>query len=81
MKVQELIEALEDYGPDAEVRMATQPSYPFENGIGDVVDSISFSEDNRGFAFRSQEPIDVVYITDSGQIDYLGEEGRISLGW
>jgi hypothetical protein len=33
MKVQQLIEMLEECDPNAEVRYASQPSYPFENSI------------------------------------------------
>lgn len=36
MTVQELIEILEDSNPDAEVRFASQPSWPFEYSIADV---------------------------------------------
>ena len=37
MKVQELIEMLEECDPNAEVRYASQPSYPFENSIREVL--------------------------------------------
>jgi hypothetical protein len=37
MTVAQLISELEEYNPDAEVRLAFQPSWPFEYGIGDVV--------------------------------------------
>lgn len=33
MKVRELIEALEDCDQDAEVLIAEQPTYPFENSV------------------------------------------------
>jgi hypothetical protein len=33
MTIKELIEELENYDEGAEVRLATQPNYPFENSI------------------------------------------------
>ena len=38
MTVQELIEILEDFDGEAEVRLAQQPSWPFEYGIGEVAE-------------------------------------------
>ena len=37
MRVEELIEMLEGCDPNAEVRYASQPTYPFENSIREVV--------------------------------------------
>ena len=37
MKVQQLMEMLEECDPNAEVRYASQPSYPFENSITEVL--------------------------------------------
>jgi hypothetical protein len=45
MKVKELIQALESYEPDAEVLMATQPSWPFENRVFGVVSREEMSPD------------------------------------
>lgn len=36
MNVQNLIRMLEDLDPEAEVRLAIQPSYPFEHRLGGV---------------------------------------------
>lgn len=41
MTVRDLIAALEDYDPDAEVRIAIQPRWPLEYSISDVVCSDS----------------------------------------
>ena len=38
MRVQDLIEALQGMDPDAEVRIASQPSWPFEHRCNDVVE-------------------------------------------
>ena len=37
MTVRELIERLEEANPDAEVRWAAQPNYPFEYSISEIV--------------------------------------------
>lgn len=39
MTVQDLIEALEDFESDTEVRLAHQPSWPFEYSIDSVVEA------------------------------------------
>ena len=36
MTVQELIERLSEYEPDTEVRLAIQPGWPFEHGVGEI---------------------------------------------
>jgi len=41
MNVSELIAHLEDCDPDAEVRLATQPSWPFEWSISDIIQPLS----------------------------------------
>lgn len=38
MTVQELIDELETLNPDAEVRLAFQPSWPFEHSLGTVAE-------------------------------------------
>ncbi len=38
MLVADLIRTLEDMDPEAEVRLAVQPSYPMTYSIGDVVE-------------------------------------------
>ena len=38
MTVADLIAELEDCDPNATVRLAIQPRYPFEHSIGDVVE-------------------------------------------
>jgi hypothetical protein len=47
MTVQELIELLQDYDGDAEVRLAEQPHYPFEYSV-DRVASVEFVVGKRG---------------------------------
>jgi hypothetical protein len=38
MTVKELMELLETCDPDAEVRLGTQESYPFQNSVAGVID-------------------------------------------
>ena len=67
MKVKELIEYLEGMNPEAEVRLAMQPSWPFEYSIqNDVVES---------------EDGERVYLAESRQLDYLNGEVQEALGW
>lgn len=61
MTVQELIEMLGEYDPDMEVRLAHQPSYPFEYGIFGVAE---YETNNGSF----------VYICEANQIGYLSSE-------
>jgi hypothetical protein len=70
MTVSELIERLQELNPDAEVRLAVQPSWPFENEIAGVVDSAALNTSDLDEDER-EIPEDVVWIADGGQIDYL----------
>ena len=84
MKIAELIERLtelaEDF-PDAEVRLATQPSWPFEYSIENVVGPYELGEAARERALdrgREYDPEDVddeeplvVYLAEGGQLGYL----------
>ncbi|MCZ0983991.1 hypothetical protein O1L60_45335 [Streptomyces diastatochromogenes] len=65
MTVGELIEQLEQMDPEATVRLATQPQYPFEYSIGRVAEA----EDG------------ICWIGEGEQLGYLGEEARDALEW
>lgn len=68
MTVAELLEALEDLPGDMEVRLAVQPSYPFQHALAAV--------------FNSDE--EVVYLADGGQVHdapYLPGYVAEGLGW
>ncbi len=41
MTVEQLISELQNYEPDAEVRLAFQPSWPFEHSISEVTDGVA----------------------------------------
>ena len=67
MLISELIERLQDIQadhPDAEVRLAMQPSWPFEYSIHQVV-TVEDLEDPEG------EEAPVVYISEGAQLGYL----------
>lgn len=65
MTVGELIRFLEDHDMDTEVRLAQQPSYPFEYSIGYVTEPIN----------------NIIYIGEENQIGYLPKEAKDELGW
>ncbi|MFZ3475342.1 hypothetical protein ACODT3_42440 [Streptomyces sp. 4.24] len=65
MTVADLIAKLEKLNPEAPVRMATQPSYPFEYTIGAV----------------EQDESGTCWIAEGDQLGYLGGEARDTLGW
>ena len=74
MTVQDLIFELQEMNPDAEVRFASQPSWPFENDIDSVV---SVEVENR----RTGEAVEIVYLEEGRQIGYLPGEAKEELGW
>jgi len=66
MTVQELINELEYLNPEAEVRFASQPSWPFEYSITEVV--VSDEEE-------------IAYLGEGRQIGYLPGNVTDKLGW
>ena len=74
MTVQDLIFELQEMNPDAEVRFASQPSWPFENDIDSVV---IVEVENR----RTGEAVEIVYLEEGRQIGYLPGEAKEELGW
>ena len=72
MTVQELIDELEYLDPETEVRFASQPSWPFEYSISEVVVA---NVEKRG------EEEEVVYLGEGSQIGYLPESAKEELGW
>ncbi len=81
MMIHELIERLEKlrevHGPDCEVRLMTQPTWPFETAIGGIVSS---EEIHRADAERCRPfyaidddddaPPEVVFILEGTQLGY-----------
>jgi hypothetical protein len=65
MTVGELIAELESYPEDANVRIMTQPSYPFEHHIDMVVQRVDFAD-----ADEEDGDEDDVFILEGDQIGY-----------
>lgn len=74
MRVEELIELLEGCNPEAEVRFASQPSWPFEYSIDDIVEA---EVEKR----NTDETETVVYLAEGRQIGYLPGEAKNELMW
>jgi hypothetical protein len=72
LTVVELIEALEACDPDAEVRIAQQPAWPFEYAIDPANAAVQAQ-------LGDDEP--VVYIGEGAQLGYLPGTVREQLGW
>lgn len=80
MNVAELIDRLSEYDPNTEVRLATQPNYPFEYSIGNVVSDYVLHY-NDGDNDEIVNGRDVVYIAEGEQIGYLNGNAIDWLGW
>jgi hypothetical protein len=70
MKVRDLIEYLENFDEEAEVRLAMQPSWPFEYSIGEV-EEVELEDEGKT----------VVYISENRQLGYLPGEVKEILMW
>jgi len=69
MTVQELIEELNYVNPDAEIRFASQPKWPFEYSFSGPVEV----EDEEGFP--------TVYLVEGRQLGYLAGNVKDEIGW
>tara|TARA_R110002050_G_scaffold262945_1_gene403228 strand:+ start:317 stop:541 length:225 start_codon:yes stop_codon:yes gene_type:complete len=74
MRVEELIELLEGCNPEAEVRFASQPSWPFEYSIETAIE-VDLDGNDTGI------PKDVVYLEEGSQIGYLPGLAKFKLSW
>jgi len=95
MTIQQLIETLEEIkervSEDAEVRFASQPSWPFEYSIRDVY--ALNKDERRALAYENgdyhggfdeeeiEEQDDVVYLEEGCQLGYLPGEAKELLNW
>lgn len=75
MTVGELMELLESFSPDAEIRLASQPSWPMEYSLATVGSIDADDEDEDG------EDGEVVYLAEGTQIGYLPGAVASQLGW
>ena len=74
MTVADLIYELEQLNPEAQVRFASQPNWPFEYSIASVV---QVEIEDR----RTEEVVETVYLEEGRQIGYLTGEAKDELGW
>ncbi|MFC5947055.1 hypothetical protein ACFQH9_02030 [Pseudonocardia lutea] len=101
MRVEDLIAALQDMiddetlSPDAEVRLAIQPNWPFEHSVAAVaVPEPRCDTCGAHAGWKHEEGCDegvglvdlvnsaeVVYLSEGGQIGYLSGEAREAVGW
>ena len=81
LTVGELIEHLQDFYEDAQIRLASQPSYPFEYtlhydapvvGVEFELDPDEGEDGGDGF---------IVYIVEGTQTRYLPGDVRSEIGW
>ena len=90
MNINELISELTQIAeahPDAEVRFASQPSWPFEYEISDIA-VCNLAEESEAEDDDLRETVDyidndevVVYLGEGSQLGYLPESAKNTLGW
>ena len=78
MTAGDLKRLLEDVDDDAEVRFASQPSWPFEYSIADVHEHWPEPDDED---FDEFEDVEVVYLVEGRQIGYLPGDVKDQIGW
>jgi hypothetical protein len=71
LTVEALIEALEDCDPNAEVRLAHQPSWPLQFAV----------DSDHPTAALDLEDGPVVFLREGEPLGYLPEPARTQLGW
>lgn len=69
MTVQDLIYELQQMNPNAQVRFASQPQWPFEYTISSAI-QVDFDDET-----------EVVYLEEGTQIGYLPAKVREELNW
>ncbi len=92
--VQDLINFLEDMDPNAEVRFASQPSWPFEYSIADVQEVKEPVEETDTTDLTDEEILEVnaaaeateakppvVYLVEGTQLGYLPGHVADAIGW
>ena len=79
MTVEELIEELRLFDQEAQVRFASQPSWPFEYSINGVVEVTVPKPNKQTYDGHATE--DVVYLEEGSQLRYLPKEAADELGW
>jgi len=76
MRVSELREAIEYLDGDMEVRLMSQPSWPFEYSVRDVICGLDLGEEDEGYDPEGDDPEEegprenIVYLVEGAQICY-----------
>jgi hypothetical protein len=82
MTVQELLDALATLDPATEVRLAEQPSWPFEYSLAGVLVSDRLpAEDDADDLPLGESPEPVLYLVEGTQLAYLPGSVSGALGW
>jgi hypothetical protein len=68
MTVEELMELLQDMPPEAEVRFASQPSWPLDYQINNVI------------TVETEDDV-TVFLAQGEQVGYLCGDAVMQLGW
>jgi hypothetical protein len=79
MRIRDLISQLEDiaeqHDDNVVVKLAMQPSWPFEYSIGDVVEVERTKQEK-----KNGEPV-VCFLGEGTQLGYLSGPAAVALGW
>jgi len=77
MTIQELIDRLQDFDPNAEVRLMTQENWPFQNSIRGICDARDLRDEDECDCAEAKcpccnpdEPDEVAYIVEGSQLGY-----------
>ncbi len=81
MTVAELIEQLEQMNPDAEVRIASQPEWPFEYSIEQVREIHQHECDPDDALPMADDQESIGYIAEGQQLAYLNSSVAANIGW
>lgn len=81
MTVQDLIYELGQMNPDAEVRLAIQPSWPFEYDLNGVVEVYTNEYINADTMEVENDGEQRVYLEQGEQLGYLPGAVKELLGW
>ncbi|MGW2404082.1 hypothetical protein ACWCXK_06090 [Streptomyces sp. NPDC001739] len=67
--VAQLIERLSTYNPDAVIRLAIAPDFPFAHYLGAVIEG------------RDEDGAEAIFLADGGQQYYLPHAVAVALSW
>lgn len=81
MTVGMLIAELENFDPDTVVRLAQQPSWPFEYSIGQIVHVWDAEMEDDDEDYNEDEGWGIVYIGEGSQLGYLPGAVQDHLNW